>query len=364
MSQIRVGILFGGRSVEHEVSRRSAFTIAESLQYTYDIFPIGISKTGQWYGPIPLSEIASFTPEKYRDHNITVLPNPVSRGMVYQLPVLKPLTEINVFFPALHGGFGEDGTMQGLLELLQIPYVGGGVMASSVGMDKLMMKKVFREAGLPQVPYLGFTRLEIEQAKTNVVGKIEDRLGYPCFVKPYNLGSSVGISRSTNQAELTAALEKAIKYSRKVIVEQGVEGLEIEVAVLGNDKPQASWPGEIVPCNDFYDYQAKYIDEGSLIHIPARLENEALQQISALAVKAHQAIDCAGLSRVDFFVARDTNKIFVNEINTLPGFTSISMYPKLWEQAGLSTPQLTAKLVDLALERYQDKQRDLVDFAE
>lgn len=359
MSKIKVAVLFGGRSVEHEVSCRSAETVTNALKNTFDVFPIAIAKDGQWYGPIPLESIKSFKPEQFTERKVTVLPHPVSKGKIYTVPNLQEIYEAQVFFPILHGTFGEDGTIQGLLDLMQVPYVGGGVLASSMGMDKLMMKSIFAQNGLPQVAYRGFERQEIETDLAAVSREVEEALGYPCFIKPYNMGSSVGISKANNEQELVTALQNAIKYARKVIVEKGVTGREVEVAVLGNERPDASLPGEIVACNDFYDYSAKYIDDRSSLLIPAPLEEEQIQKLRRLAVLAHQAVDCAGLSRVDFFISKDQGEILINEINTLPGFTSISMYPKLWENSGIALEKLTARLVELALERAKDLDRNI-----
>ncbi len=358
MPRLKIAVLFGGRSGEHEVSRNSAFTVATSLKKTYDVFPVGISKEGEWYGPIPISEMAGFSPDNFRDRCITILPNPKSNSTIYSLPDLEPITRIDVFFPVLHGTFGEDGTMQGLLELAHVPYVGAGVLASSVGMDKIIMKKVFEQSGLPQVPYLYYLRKSILTQQQSVMNEIEEKLGYPCFVKPVNMGSSVGISKASNSSELSDALLLAARYDRKVIVEKGVSAREIEVSVFGNDEPEASLPGEIVPCNEFYDYNAKYLDDRSALIIPAKLTAAQITQIRELAKKAYQAVDCSGLSRIDFFLVNDTNEILINEINTLPGFTSISMFPKLWEHSGIPLDELTAKLVQFAQERYEEKNRN------
>ncbi|MGI6588281.1 MAG: D-alanine--D-alanine ligase family protein [Peptococcia bacterium] len=362
MSKLKVALVFGGRSGEHEVSRNSAYTVAQGLKQNYEVFPIGIAKDGQWYGPIPIAEIPTFTPEKFNEHKVTILPNPAANGTIYSLPDLKPLAKAQAFFPVLHGTFGEDGTIQGLFELAQVPYVGAGVLASSAGMDKVIMKNLFAQAELPQVPFLSFLRKEIEKDLQAVLEKIETDLGYPCFVKPVNLGSSVGISKVSNQEQLKAALLTAAHYDRKIIIEKGVEAREFEISVLGNDEPIVSLPGEIVPSNEFYDYHAKYINDDSTLYIPARLEDEQIKEMQVFAVKAFKAIDCSGLSRVDFFLTKDTQEILVNEINTLPGFTSISMYPKLWEHSGIPLAELTSKLVKLALEHYEEKSKNITSY--
>jgi D-alanine-D-alanine ligase len=349
-----VAVLFGGRSGEHEVSRNSAFSVAKALTGSFEVFPVGIAKDGQWCGPVKIDEIPVFTPEKYEKKAVTILPNPQSGGTIYSLPDLEPISRVHVFFPVLHGTFGEDGTVQGLLEMAEVPYVGGGVLASALGMDKLMMKAVFAHAGLPQVPYIGFLRKEIRERREEVIDKIENGLGYPCFVKPANLGSSVGISKAKNRNELDRALVLAAQYDRKVIVEKGVNAREIEISVLGNEDPLASIPGEIVPCNEFYDYNAKYVDDRSELHIPARLSDDQVKMIQEIALAAYKAIDCAGLARIDFFIVKDTGQILINEINTMPGFTSISMYPKMWEHAGIPMGELVKRLVELALERREE----------
>lgn len=359
MSKKSVALLFGGRSGEHEVSRKSASAVAEALSNTFNVFPIGIAKDGQWYGPIPLSEIKIFSPEQYKEKKVTMLPFPSSGGKIYSLPQLEPLIDADVFFPVLHGTFGEDGTIQGLFELAEVPYVGAGVLASSVGMDKVMMKKAFAEAKLPQVLYLSFLRVEIEKESSKIIKEIETKLGYPCFVKPANLGSSVGISKAIDRASLEIALHQACKYDRKLIIEKGVTAREIEVSVLGNDDPQASIPGEIVPCNDFYDYNAKYLDDRSELYIPAKIDDNQIKKIQELAIAAYKAVDCSGLSRIDFFIAKDSGEILINEINTLPGFTNISMFPKLWEHSGIAIDELVTQLVNLALERAEEKKKNI-----
>ena len=358
MSKLLVAILFGGRSGEHEVSRNSAYSVAKALNNTYSLFPIGISKEGEWYGPISLEEIKSFTPERYLDQKITILPNPASGGKIYSLPDLKLLTEANVFFPVLHGTFGEDGTIQGLLDLANIPYVGSGVLASAAGMDKVTMKRIFAQTGIPQVEFLAYLRQEIETDPERVEGQITAKLGYPCFVKPANMGSSVGISKVNHAEGLQRALQIAARYDRKVIVEKGVNTRELEVSVLGNDDPQVSIPGEIVPCNEFYDYKAKYIDDRSTLIIPAEITPEQASTIQSLASKAYLALGCSGLSRIDFFLTKDTKEILINEINTMPGFTSISMYPKLWEHSGMNITDLVVRLVELALERHSEIEKN------
>lgn len=362
MSKLMVALIFGGRSGEHEVSRNSAYTVAESLSKNYELFPIGIAKDGQWYGPIPINKIPTFTPEEFPENLVTILPNPISNGTIYSLPSLKPLTKAQVFFPVLHGTFGEDGTIQGLFDLANVPYVGAGVLASSSGMDKVIMKNLFAQAGLPQVPFLSFLRKEIEKHLPDILNTIEEGIGFPCFIKPANLGSSVGISKAITQEQLKTALLLAAKYDRKVIIEKGIEAREYEISVLGNEEPIASLPGEVIPGNEFYDYADKYINNNTAFRIPANIEEEQINKIQEMSITAFKAIDCSGLSRVDFFITKDTKKILVNEINTLPGFTAISMYPKLWEHSGIPLDELTSRLVKLALEYFEEKNRNLTSY--
>jgi len=358
LSKMLIALLFGGRSGEHEVSRNSAYSVAKALNKKYNLFPIGISKEGEWYGPIPLSEIQTFNPADYADQKITILPNPASRGKIYSLPDLELLAEPKVFFPVLHGTFGEDGTLQGLFDLADITYVGAGVLTSAAGMDKVTMKRIFAQAGLPQVDFSAYLRQEIQTEPKRVAAEIEAKLGYPCFVKPANMGSSVGISKAVDQPSLLKALEKAARYDRKIIVEKGVSVRELEVSVLGNDDPQVSIPGEVVPCNDFYDYKAKYIDDRSALYIPAEISPEQIRTIQEIARKAYLVLGGSGLSRVDFFLTKDTQEILINEINTMPGFTNISMYPKLWEHTGLGMEDLVVRLVELALERHREVEQN------
>jgi len=267
--------------------------------------------------------------------------------------------KLDVVFPIVHGTYGEDGTLQGLLEMADLPYVGCGVMASSVGMDKTTAKRLFRDAGLPIAPFTEHLRRDWRERPDKVIAEIEAAFGYPCFVKPVNSGSSVGVSKAHDREELRAAIDLAAKYDRKILVETSITGRELEVSVLGNDAPIASIPGEIVPCNEFYDYKAKYVDDRSELHIPAKITAEQTAEIREMAVRAYRALDCAGMARVDFFLDRDTGKFVLNEVNTIPGFTSISMYPKLWEATGITYQDLVTKLVEFAFERYSDRQESL-----
>ncbi|HEX5484151.1 MAG TPA: D-alanine--D-alanine ligase family protein [Terriglobia bacterium] len=362
--KIRLGILFGGRSGEHEVSLESAASVMGALDRSkYDVTPVGITKGGRWtLGP---TVIEGKTPDLAA---VIGHGKPVAASADPSAPKLIPLSralpgksnsipQLDVVFPILHGTFGEDGTVQGLLELAGVPYVGAGVLASAAGMDKDVMKRLFRDADLPVVKWILALRTEWENHSAALRRRIEREIGYPAFVKPANLGSSVGISKVRRRADLGAALALAARYDRKVLVEKAIDAREIECAVLGNDQPEASVPGEVVPVNEFYDYDAKYVSEGSELIIPAKLGARKTREVRALAIRAFKAIDGAGMGRVDFLLDRKTGKLWVNEINTIPGFTSISMYPKLWEASGLPYPRLIDRLIELALERHQEKSR-------
>ncbi len=357
--KLRVAVIFGGRSGEHEVSLASATSIMQNLDPSrYEVIPIGITKEGRWLlDGEPMKALkAGYVEAGEEPALLSLAPNTGK-------PVPAEATEqgrdarlaVDVVFPVLHGPYGEDGTVQGLLEMAGVPYVGGGVLASAAGMDKAVMKSLFLQRGLPIVKHLVLLRKEWEADPEGVMNRIEESLDYPCFVKPANLGSSVGISKATNRSRLAEALAIAARYDRKLIVEQGVDAREIECSVLGNDDPIASVPGEIVPCNDFYDYRAKYVDEGSELRIPAPVPAETAEEIRRLAVEAFKAIDCAGMARVDLFLEKGSGKVYLNEINTIPGFTRISMYPKLWEASGLPYPRLLDRLIELALERHAEK---------
>lgn len=328
MPKLRVGVIYGGRSGEHEVSLMSARSIISALDpEKYDVIPLKISKTGKWEG------------------DIEIKPDPsLNQGL-------------DVVFPVLHGTYGEDGTVQGLLDLANIPYVGAGVASSAVSMDKAMMRVLFAQAGLPLVPWDVVFNYEWEQSPNEVQVRIESRLEYPLFVKPANLGSSVGISKVKTRQELGAAIELALKYDRKIVVEQGVvNAREIECSVLGYHDPQVSVPGEIIPAHEFYDYEAKYHNDNSRLVIPAEITDEQARAIQEFACRAFQAVDCSGMGRVDFLLSEE-GEIFVNEINTIPGFTNISMYPKLWEASGLPYNELVDRLIELALERHSERQK-------
>lgn len=361
--KLRVGVLFGGRSGEHEVSLTSARGIMEAMDKNkYEVVPIGITKSGQWLaGPDihqQLLDAASGHPLLERDINS---PQVGSSEHTLILPIAET-GPLDVIFPVLHGPFGEDGTVQGFLELAGLPYVGAGVLGSAVGMDKAVCKDIFRAHGLPIVTHRVFLRKQWQSDPESAIQECESAMSYPMFVKPANLGSSVGIHKAKNRSELQAGLTDAARYDRKLIVEQGLDAREIEVSVLGNDDPIASVPGEIIPSREFYSYAAKYIDNSSKLLIPAPLSPEHTHLIQELAIMTFQAVDCAGLARCDFLLEKATGEVFINEINSMPGFTPISMYPKLWEASGLSYSELIDRLIALALERYEDKQNSQTTF--
>ncbi|AKG24164.1 D-alanine--D-alanine ligase family protein [Calothrix sp. 336/3] len=362
MTKVRIGLLFGGRSGEHEVSIKSAKAIATALgtgqnHDKYEILPFYIQKDGRWLGgDIPQQVLHTGKP---LTESKTIQENsPQSQMNYWQFPA--QFGEVDVWFPVLHGPNGEDGTIQGLLTLMQLPYVGSGVLGSALGMDKIAMKMAFAQAGIPQVKYKAVTRAQIWSNPCvfpKLCDEIEAELGYPCFVKPANLGSSVGIAKVRSRSELEAALDNAASYDRRIIIEAGVIAREVECAVLGNDQPQASVVGEITFSSDFYDYETKYTEGLADLVIPANLPAEITQKIQKMAVAAFAAVDAAGLSRVDFFYVEATGEVLINEINTLPGFTATSMYPLLWQHSGVAFTELVDRLVQLALERHSTVER-------
>lgn len=350
----KLGLLYGGKSAEHKVSLQTAFAVIKALNMEkFEVYPIYITTQGQWIKGPQLVEPAKDVKELEFSNGNELSPLALAPTLFQSE---KNDAQLDVIFPLLHGPNGEDGTVQGLLELLNLPYVGNGVLASSAGMDKIVMKNIFAQAGLAQVNYVAFIRSEWEKAKTDAYQTVENELGYPCFVKPANLGSSVGISKCTNREELEAAFVEAFQFDRKVIIEEGVIAREVEVAVLGNDEPQCSVAGEIVPKKDFYDYKAKYEDESTVLIIPADIKKEEYAQIQETAIKAFKALDCSGLVRADFFLTKD-GKALINEVNTMPGFTPVSMFPLLWKETGLDYPSLIERLVSLSIERHAEKQR-------
>lgn len=369
--RIRVGVIFGGKSGEHEVSIQSGQSILKSLDPdVYTAVPIGITRAGRWmvgsHAFRALADAAQIElgPSTSRvDVALDATNHAESESFAASSELVPPelVGEFEVVIPVLHGPNGEDGTIQGLLELFDIPYVGAGVLASAVGMDKVFMKKLFAAADLPQADYTFCTRKEWETQPEHVIDAVETQLGYPCFVKPANMGSSVGITKVKSRADLAPAIDLAARYDRKIIVEQGLDVREVEVAVLGNDEPEASVPGEVIPDGEFYDYAAKYVTGESQLIIPAPLPEDVVREIQTIAVAAFRAVDCSGLARMDFFVERGTNRVLVNEINTMPGFTRFSMYPKLWEATGVSYAQLLDRLIALAMERSEEKRRSSHD---
>src|ERR1039457_6843406 len=397
MKKLRVGVLFGGRSGEHEVSLLSAASVLNAIdKKKYDVVPIGITKEGRWVTAAHAKRLLRGNPPEAAeprhlragDPEMTSAAAVLAKGEAVIVPpmpgenhsALMPFEthstelhaapnsiDVDIIFPVLHGTFGEDGTIQGLLELADIAYVGAGVLGSSAGMDKDIMKSLFRAAGLPIVKHVTVLRSHFEPESKEVPKKvqklIESKLKYPVFVKPANLGSSLGISKAHDRKELGPAIAEAAKFDRKIVIEEGVGGKknkarEIECAVLGNDHPKASVAGEIVPCKEFYDYDAKYLVEGSEAVIPAKLTKAEMKTVQRLAIAAFQAVDWTGLARVDFVMEPKSRRIFVNEINTMPGFTAISMYPKMWAASGVSYPELIDRLIQFGIERHEDKKRN------
>jgi D-alanine-D-alanine ligase len=395
MKKLRVGILFGGRSGEHEVSLLSAASVFAAIdKKKFEVVPIGITKQGRWVTAGDAERLLKGVPLEHEERHlragdpeatpgaavlaqgesVIVPPEPAHResgltpfqtdaGTVLARRAADRAINVDVIFPVLHGTFGEDGTIQGLLELADIAYVGAGVLGSAAGMDKDVMKSLFLAAKLPIVKHVTVLRGEWEETPKKVEKRVESKVKYPVFVKPANLGSSVGISKAHNRKELGPAIDEAAKFDRKIVIEQGVGGAkqkarEIECSVLGNDKPRASVPGEIVPVKEFYDYDAKYLEEGSQLLIPAKLTKAETKKVQELAIAAFKAVDCSGLARVDFLMDPKSRRIYLNEINTMPGFTSISMYPKLWAASGLAYPELIEELIRLGIERHEDKKRN------
>ena len=344
--KIRVGVVFGGRSGEHEISLRSAESVLRSLDPNkYDVVPIGITHEGKWLSP--RTSLALLSPKE-------TIETTLMKGDPAALTAEpNPRATVDVIFPVLHGTYGEDGTIQGLFDLANIPYVGAGVIGSAVGMDKDVMKRLLRQSGLPVGDFWTIKKSEIE----SFIRERAKNLPYPVFVKPANLGSSVGISKVHGPEELQPGLDAAAEYDRKLVIEKGIDAREIEIAVLGNDDPIASIPGEIIPAREFYDYEAKYVTEDSKLLIPAPMSQEKADEAKRLAIATFKALEGSGLGRVDLFLERGTDKFFVNEINTMPGFTSISMYPKLWEASGIPYADLLDRLIALAIERHAEKNK-------
>ncbi len=367
-SKIRIGVIFGGRSGEHEVSLMSARSILSALDPdTYIVTQIGITHDGDWL--VGENVLGAMIEGDYRNLNPVVLMPIPTRKELYtinltgQKEILQRCTNLDVIFPVLHGTFGEDGTLQGLLELTDIAYVGAGVLGSSLGMDKGVFKDVMRANGVPVLDSIVVSKRDIEEDADSITRLAEALATYPLFVKPANMGSSVGITKCNSRSDLYEGLLEAACYDRRVLIERGVNAREIEVSVLGNEEPRASVPGEIIPSREFYSYEAKYIDDSSNLIIPAPIPPELAQWVQQLAVQAYRAVDCAGMARVDFLLEKNKSQrgepgeVYLNEINTIPGFTKISMYPKLWEESGLPYPALVDRLVELALERKAERNR-------
>lgn len=359
MARKTVAVFFGGRSGEHIVSLRSAASIMDAIdQEQYKIVPVGITREGSW---ITGSDAWKALWENRRPDQATatvLLTDPTNPGLLIRETDLSDhwrFEPVDLAFPVLHGPYGEDGTIQGLFEMAGLPYVGSGVLASSTGMDKVVMKTLFREQGLPVAKYLSFYKQQWLDQQQSWLEKVEQELGYPAFVKPVNLGSSVGIAKSATADDLVKAVEEAFRYDQKVLIEEFVAGREIECGVIGNRRASASRPGEIIPCNEFYDYRAKYIDDRSELVVPVELGTELEEKIRRFAVAAFHAVEADGLARVDFFLRSTDNSLIINEINTMPGFTSISMYPKMFEASGLKYRELISRLMELAVERYQSR---------
>jgi D-alanine-D-alanine ligase len=366
--KIRVGVIFGGRSGEHEVSLRSAESVINAMDKSkYEIVPIGITHEGKW---LVAADAKALLPQAVMTANdkqqVAIIGDPTKKGLMKLEgggQSVKP-KQLDVIFPVLHGTYGEDGTIQGLFDMASVPYVGCGVLASATGMDKVVMKQLFQQAGLTVCKYEWFLRSAWEENANKILNTIARKLSFPCFVKPANLGSSVGVSKAGDKKELHEAIKDAVRYDRRIIVEEAVNGREIEVSVLGNDHPIASLPGEIIvgQGHEFYDYNDKYIDGKSRTEIPANLPKRIIKQIQEDAVRAFRALDGSGLARADFFVEHQTSRVIINEVNTMPGFTSISMYPKMWEASGIPYSELIDRLIALAIERHQDRSRNLTSY--
>lgn len=360
--RLKVGVIFGGQSGEHDVSLRSAQAVMRALDPTrFEVVPIGITREGCWLtGGDPFLHLAmasglAVDGEQHTARSPAIALDELVGGTL-DIVGTGWARDLDVLFPMVHGPMGEDGTIQGLLELAQIPYVGAGVLGSAVAMDKAVSKHLFAQAGLPVAPWISFVRQEWRHDPAAISDRVRNELGYPCFTKPANLGSSVGISKAHHAGELAACVEQAIQHDRKVIIERGIDARELEVGVLGNDEPRASVVGEIISSHEFYDYEAKYLDDRSRLLIPAEIEPDTAALARSLAVEAFRVTDGSGMARVDFFLERSTGRLYLNELNTIPGFTASSMYPKLWEASGLSLPQLVSRMIDLALERHAGMQ--------
>jgi len=370
VKKIRVGLIFGGRSGEHEISFLSASSIIKAINKDkYTVVPIGITKEGRWISPQD-SELALQSGKIEGKSTVILLNDPSGNTLIrtddnQRFEKSSNLEKIDIIFPILHGPYGEDGTIQGLLELTNIPYVGSGVAASAISMDKDFMKIIFQQRNLPILKWMTIKRKEWQKNKEKILSLIRNDFEYPLFVKPANLGSSVGITKVHKKEELEKAINLASSYDSKILIEEGLEDVrEIECAVLGNDEPRASVVGEVRPAGEFYDYDSKYIDGGTQLIIPAELPDDVSKKVQEIALSAFKSVDAVGMARVDFFVSKKENKIYLNEINTIPGFTSVSMYPRLWVASGMPYPELIDRLIQLALEKYQDKNQNKISYDE
>jgi D-alanine-D-alanine ligase len=359
--KVRVAVIFGGQSAEHDVSLRSAQTVMAALDPArYEVVPIGITREGRWLtGSDPFAALTMNSPLFALDDGAP-RESPAAAPAASESAVPQVFSGgFDIVFPVLHGPMGEDGTLQGLLELTNVPYVGAGVLGSALAMDKAMAKTILAQEGLPQAPWRLVTRKEWERDPEAIAEWVGNALGFPCFVKPANMGSSVGVVKAHDPSELPAAMNEAARFDRRILIEQGIDARELEVSVLGNDEPIASVVGEIVPSREFYDYEAKYLDEGSQLLAPAPIDADTTAQVQEMAITAFRALDLCGMARVDFFMDRGNDRLYVNELNTIPGFTAISMYPILWEATGMPLPELVDRLIGLALERSLERRRSV-----
>ncbi|MCD6109715.1 D-alanine--D-alanine ligase [bacterium] len=365
VDKIRVAIVFGGRSGEHEVSIVSAKNIIESIdKKKYDIIPIGITKDGRWFSGDNIIKL--FQAGDYSGLSAVSLNSKSGSNELLHLSENESYKKlhIDIFFPALHGPYGEDGTIQGLFEMANVPYTGCGVLTSSVGMDKLMTKAVWDQAGLPIIPYIGINKQAWDMDRDEIIQKIENELEYPIFVKPANMGSSVGITKAKTQDDLKKAIDLACQFDHRILIEKGLEVRELECAVLGNENPRIAHVGEVLVGGEFYDYNDKYIDGKSSTQVPADIPQSLEKEVQEMALKAYKVLDASGLARVDIFYDKNTKQLLLNEINTMPGFTAISMYPKMWQKSGISYPKLIDEIIKLGFEKHNQKNEKKISFDE
>lgn len=359
-NKLKIAVIFGGMSVEHEISTISAMSIISKMdKRKFDLIPILINKKGKWEKAALRGKELIYNKKSH----IIPVTDPVKPYLMEISGKTTRKIKVDVFFPVIHGTYGEDGCIQGVFELMNLPYVGANVHGSAIGMDKISMKSILREYGLPVLPFVGFTRSDWENNNKNLKRNIKNEIGEKCFVKSANLGSSVGISRIDSIDKLGSAVEYSLRYSDRVVVEKAiVNPREIEVSVLGNHNPEASVPGEIMPKRSFYDYEAKYVEDSTELSAPAKLNRKVIKELQNLAVRAYSVLDCSGMGRIDFLMERKTDRVYISEINTIPGFTQISMYPKLWELSGISYSSLITKLIELAIEKHKEKNSLQTDY--